>query len=73
MGVDCRNQVQGLSQDLETGCSENDNYCQSFGHLISQVRTQYTQITTINMYLPFVKRTYIVIHCHWNYMKVNIL
>ena len=58
---------QGLSQDLETGCHKLA-ILKLLGILFYQGRLQYTQITSINLYL-LSKR--IIIQCHDNYIKVK--
>ena len=45
--------------------------CQVFGHPIFQKRPQYTQITTINMYLLIEIRQSILILCHGIYIQVK--
>ena len=50
--------------------SKIDN-CESFGHSIFQGRSQYTQITTINMYLLIKTNHNILKQYHWNYIEVR--
>ena len=61
---------QGLSQDLETGCLKLA-IVKLLGVQIFKGGTQYTQISTINMY-KFIKiRHDILIQCHGNYMEIR--
>ena len=60
--------MEGLSQDLETGCLKFaivKKFWASKGGL------QYTQISTINMYEFIRIRHNILIKCHGNYMEMK--
>ena len=50
--------------------SKIDN-CENFGRFIFQGRSQYTQITTINMYLLIKTKHSILKLYHWNYIEVR--
>ena len=62
--------LQGLSQDLETGCPKWA-IVKFLGVQILRGTPQYTQISTINMY-KFIKiRHDILIQCHGNHMEMK--
>ena len=61
--------LQGLSQVLETGCPKLT--CKIFGCPIFQGGPQYTQITTIVMYLLVEIRHYVHMQCHGNNNEVR--
>ena len=64
--------MQGLSQDLETGCQKL-TVVKFWGILFFQGRQQYTEITTTNMYLLVKTRHTINIQCRGNYTDVEKL
>ena len=64
--------MQGLSQDLETGCSKLV-IVKFLRRPIFQGRKQYIEITAINMYLFIEIRHYILTQCHGNYISVEKL